>query len=130
MGTYMFYFAHAYFQRKFRTAGEVLKGLEDAGLGSDKMDANDIIWRNHAMLNFDVRADLPKVTAATLVIGVNSDELFPPHEEFLQVAFGIPAAKVFAFDSMYGHVGCAVEIEKAREAITEFLSSVDKASEE
>jgi homoserine O-acetyltransferase len=125
----MFYFTHAYFQRKFNAADEVLKGLEDAGLGSDKMDANDIIWRNHAMLSFDVRPDLPKVKAATLIIGVNSDELFPPHEEFLQVAYGIPGAKVFAFDSIYGHVGCALDIEKAHEAITEFLSGINKGSE-
>jgi homoserine O-acetyltransferase len=129
MGTYMFYFTHAYFQRKFNAADEVLKGLEDAGLGSDKMDANDIIWRNHAMLSFDVRPDLPKVKAATLIIGVNSDELFPPYEEFLQVAYGIPGAKVFAFDSIYGHVGCALDIEKAHEAITEFLRGINKGSE-
>jgi homoserine O-acetyltransferase len=124
MGTYMFYFTHAYFQRKSNTADEVLKGLEDAGLGSEKMDANDIIWRNHAMLSFDVRPELPKVKAATLIIGVNSDELFPPHEEFLQVAYGIPGAKVFAFDSIYGHVGCALDIGKAREAVTEFLRTI------
>lgn len=126
MGTYMFYFTHAYFQSKFRNAQEVMKGLEDAGLGSEKMDANDIIWRNHAMISYDVSADLPKVRVPTLIIGVNTDELFPPNEEFLQVAFGIQGAKVFAYDSILGHVGCALEIEKANKAMMVFLNEVCK----
>jgi len=126
MGTYMFYFTHAYFQTKFKSARGVMKGLEDAGLGSEKMDANDIIWRNHAMIDYDVTADLPNVKVPALIVGVNSDELFPPNEEFLPVAFGIAGARVFAYDSIFGHVGCALEIEKANEAMMEFLNEVSK----
>jgi hypothetical protein len=48
---------------RFRTAEAVLKGLENAGMGSEKMDANDIIWRNDAMISYNVTADLAKVKA-------------------------------------------------------------------
>jgi homoserine O-acetyltransferase len=61
MGTYLFYFTHAYFKNKFKTPSEVMKGLENAGLGSEKMDANDIVWRNDAMKTFDVAGALPMV---------------------------------------------------------------------
>ena len=125
-GTYLWYFAPAYYQVQFRTPEAVMKGLENAGLGSAKMDANDIIWRNYAMVSYDVRADLPRVKAKTLVVGVNTDELFPPAEEFIPVVMGIPGAKLIAFDSIFGHVGNAQEIDKANPAILEFLNQVSK----
>jgi homoserine O-acetyltransferase len=125
-GTYLWYFAPAYYQVQFRTPEAVMKGLESAGLGSEKMDANDIIWRNYAMVSYDVRADLPRVKAKTLVVGVNTDELFPPAEEFIPVVMGIPGAKLIAFDSIFGHVGNAQEIDKANPVILEFLNQVSK----
>ena len=121
MGTYLWYFSPAYYQTQFRTPAEVMKGIENAGMGSEKMDANDIIWRNHAMISFNVAADLPKVKARTLVVGVNSDELFPPAEEVIPIAMGIPGAKLFAYDSILGHLGNIHDIDKANPAMLEFL---------
>jgi homoserine O-acetyltransferase len=126
MGTYLWYFSPAYYQTQFRTAEAVMKGLENAGMGSEQMDANDIIWRNYAMLSYDVSADLAKVKARTLVVGVNTDELFPPAEEFIPIVMGIPGAKLFAFDSILGHLANAQEIDKANPAIMEFLKQVSK----
>ena len=126
MGAYLWYFSPAYYQTQFRTAEAVLKGLENAGMGSEKMDANDIIWRNDAMISYNVTADLAKVKARTLVVGVNTDELFPPAEEFLPVVMGIPGAKLFAFDSILGHLANAHEIDKANPTMVEFLSQVSK----
>jgi len=103
-----------------------MKGLENAGMGSEKMDANDIIWRNYAMVSYDVSGDLHKVRAKTLVVGVNTDELFPAAEEFIPVVMGIPGAKLFAFDSILGHLANAHEIDKANPAMLEFLNQVGK----
>jgi homoserine O-acetyltransferase len=121
MGVYLWYFTPAYFKAKFKTNDELLKGLKDAGLGSAQMDANDIIWRNDALIKYDVSNELSKVKVRTLVVGVNSDELFPPEDEFIPIAKQIPGAKLFAYDSMLGHMGCAFEIKKASQAIAEFL---------
>lgn len=126
MSTYLFYFTPEFFAGKFKTPTEVMKGLENAGLGSDKMDANDIIWRNEAMMAYDVRAKLPKVKAKTLVVGVNSDELFPPEDEFRPIAYAIPGAKLFAYDSVYGHLGCALDAAKADKAMLDFINSCTK----
>ncbi len=126
MGTYLFYFTHEFFKNKFKTPEEVMKGLENAGLGSDKMDANDIIWRNDAMTRYDVTSKLPSVKAKTLVIGVNTDELFPPEDEFRLIAYGIPGARLFAYDSIFGHLGCALDIGKADSAMVHFLEEVDR----
>ena len=126
MSTYLFYFTPEFFATKFKTPAEVMKGLENAGLGSEKMDANDIIWRNEAMMDYDVKAKLPQVKAKTLVVGVNSDELFPPEDEFRPVAYGLPGAKLFAYDSVFGHLGCALEAAKADKAMLDFINSCSK----
>lgn len=121
MGTYLWYFTPKFFLAKFKTNEALLKGLKDIGLGSAKADANNIIWRNDAMFSFDVAAELPKVKARTLVIGVNSDEIFPPDTGFIPVSKAIPGAKLFAYDSVLGHLGCAIHINKASQAIVDFL---------
>ena len=121
MGVYLWYFTPAYFKTKYKTNDELLKGLKDAGLGSAQMDANDIIWRNDALWKYDVSKELSKVKARTLVIGVNSDELFPPEDAFIPMAKQIPGATLFAYDSMFGHLGCAFDLKKASQAIVEFL---------
>jgi homoserine O-acetyltransferase len=121
MGVYLWYFTPAYFKARYKTNEELLQGLKDAGLGSAQMDANDILWRNDALMVYDVSKELPKIKARSLVIGVNSDELFPPEDEFIPIAKLIPGAKLFAYDSMFGHLGCALEIKKAGQVIAEFL---------
>lgn len=120
MGAYLWYFAHDFYAQKWKTKEELLKGLKDVGLGSAKADANDTIWREEALMNFGVTNQLPNVKARTLVIGVNDDELFPP-SSFEPIAKAIPGAQVFGYDSVLGHLGCALELMKASKVITDFL---------
>lgn len=126
MGTYLWYFSTAYYDAQFKTEAAALKGLQDAGLGSDKMDANDIVWRNDAMALYDVSAALPAVKAKVLVVGVVEDELFPPKEAIAPIAEAIPGAQTFLYESILGHVGCAVHIGKANPAIVQFIAESER----
>lgn len=126
MGTYLWYFGAAYYEAQFKTEAAALKGLENAGLGSDTMDANDIIWRNNAMAAYDVSANLPKVKAKVLVVGVVEDELFPPKEAIQPLADGIAGAKVFLYESPLGHIGSVVHIGKANAAILQHIAEAEK----
>jgi len=125
MGTYLWYFAPAYYQTQFRTPEAVMKGLENAGMGSEKADANDVVWRNSAMIGFNVTAKLSQVKARVLVVGVNTDELYPPAEEFIPVAMGIPGAKLFAYDSILGHMANGLEIDKATAVMKAFIDETE-----
>jgi len=120
MSAYLWYFANDFYARQWKTKEELLKGLRNVGLGSAKADANDTIWREEALIDFNVTNLLPNVKAKTLVIGINDDELFPA-SSFKPIAEGIPGGQVFAYDSILGHLGCALDIKKASEAITDFL---------
>ena len=126
MGTYLWYFSTAYYEAQWKNEAAVLKGLQDAGLGSDRMDANDIVWRNDAMAQYDVSAQLSKVKAKTLVVGVVEDELFPPKEAIQPIADGIPGAKAFFYESILGHLGCAVHIGKANAAILQHIAEAER----
>jgi len=126
MSTYLWYFSAAHYDAQWKTEAAVLKGLQDAGLGSDKMDANDILWRNDAMAVFDVTPDLAKVKAKVLVVGVVEDELFPPKEAVQPLADAIPGAKVFFYESILGHVGCAVHIGRANAAIVQHIAESER----
>lgn len=126
MSTYLWYFSTAFYDAQYKTEEQVLKGLQDAGLGSDKMDANDIIWRNNAMATYDVSAGLSKVKAKVLVVGVVEDELFPPKEAIQPIADAIPGAKTFFYESVLGHLGCAVHIGKANAAIMQHIADAEK----
>ena len=120
MSAYLWYFGHDYYGQQWKTREELLKGLKDVGLGSAKADANDTIWREEALMSFDVTSQLPSVKVRTLVIGINDDELFPP-SSIKRIAQGIPGAQLFSYDSILGHLGCALDLQKAGKAITDFL---------
>ena len=120
MSAYLWYFGHDFYAKQWKTKEELLKGLQDVGLGSAKADANDTVWREEALMDYAVTKQLPSVKARTLVIGINQDELFPP-SMFKPIAEGIPGAQLFSYDSILGHLGCALDLQKASRAVTDFL---------
>ena len=85
-------------------------------------------WRlTEAMDSHDVgrkrggaEAALSGIKASTLVIGVDTDVLFPVSEqEFL--ARHIPKARLVTIPSLYGHDGFLIETSKISQHLTEFL---------
>lgn len=63
---------------------------------------------------------LGRIRAKTLLIGINSDILFPP-EEVRSMLEHIPAASYEEFDSIYGHDGFLVENEEISRIINRFF---------
>jgi homoserine O-acetyltransferase len=67
-----------------------------------------------------VEKALSVIKAKTLIIGINSDILFPVEEQ--QYLFQhIPKAAFAAFDSFYGHDGFLIETESLTKIISSFL---------
>ncbi|HEX8060976.1 MAG TPA: homoserine O-acetyltransferase, partial [Cyclobacteriaceae bacterium] len=64
---------------------------------------------------------LSTIKAKALIIGVNSDILFPVSEQKF-IADNIPGAQYEVVDSLYGHDGFLVEFEQFREKIRKFLT--------
>jgi homoserine O-acetyltransferase/O-succinyltransferase len=65
---------------------------------------------------------LAQITARTLVVGVNSDGLFPLQEQRF-IAQHIPRARLAVLRSDYGHDGFLVEMDQLRHIIGDFLTA-------
>ncbi|MCI5080239.1 MAG: homoserine O-acetyltransferase [Saprospiraceae bacterium] len=74
-----------------------------------------------------IDAALKRISAATLVIGIQSDVLFPVREQ-VQIADSIPNAELEIINSLYGHDGFLVEFEKIRKLINQFWEG-DKSAQ-
>ncbi|WP_258105433.1 homoserine O-acetyltransferase [Marinoscillum sp. MHG1-6] len=67
-----------------------------------------------------IQAALKRIQSKALVIGVDSDILFPPHEQEL-IANEIPNATFAQITSNYGHDGFLVEAPQIGQLLKEFL---------
>jgi homoserine acetyltransferase len=88
------------------------------------MDVNDIICRINTMAAYNVPPNLAK--AKVLVVRVVEDELSPPNEAPQPIADAIPGARPFLYESPLGHLGFAVYLGKADEAIVKFIAETAK----
>ncbi len=68
-----------------------------------------------------VKQALSRIKSKTIVIGIESDLLFPIEEQ-ISLAYQIPDAKFKLIDSGYGHDGFLIETEILTDIITDFLT--------
>lgn len=69
-----------------------------------------------------VKKALAQITAKTLVIGINTDVLFPKSEQ-VELATYIPLAHLEIINSHYGHDGFLTETEKISSLLKRFLNN-------
>ncbi|WP_173860945.1 homoserine O-acetyltransferase MetX [Streptomyces sp. SAT1] len=92
-----------------------------------RFDAGSYVVLTEAMNSHDVgrgrggtRAALRRVTARTLVAGIDSDRLYPPYQQ-AELAAGIPGARLRTIRSPYGHDGFLVEVGQVAALVRELL---------
>jgi homoserine O-acetyltransferase len=66
---------------------------------------------------------LQRITAKTLVVGIENDLLFPIHEQ-KYLAQHIPKATFEAISSVYGHDGFLVEFDQLKKIISHYLKKI------
>jgi len=94
-----------------------------------RFDAGSYVVLSEAMNSHDVgrgrgglRAALSRITARTLVAGVDSDRLYPPSQQ-RELAAGIGSADgLRIIESPYGHDGFLVEVEQVAALVGELLT--------
>ncbi|MBK5278043.1 MAG: homoserine O-acetyltransferase [Bacteroidia bacterium] len=73
-----------------------------------------------------IAAALGRIKARTLVIGIDTDILFPTPEQKL-LAEHIPHARYETISSLYGHDGFLVEFDQFNQVVKKFLAASEKA---
>jgi homoserine O-acetyltransferase len=74
----------------------------------------------------DLKTALKRIRAKTLVVGVDSDILFPVTEQKL-LAELIPDAEIEVITSLYGHDGFLVEFESLKKTLRSFYRNLQPA---
>ncbi|MGW8729491.1 homoserine O-acetyltransferase MetX [Streptomyces sp. NPDC055808] len=93
-----------------------------------RFDAGSYVTLAEAMNSHDIgrgrggtRDALRRVTARTLVAGVDSDRLYPPSQQ-AELAAGIPGAdRLRVIESPYGHDGFLIEAEQVAGLVRELM---------
>lgn len=82
-----------------------------------RFDANSYIVLSRAMDHHDIgrgrggiQAALRRVTAATTIVSIDSDRLYPPYQQ-LAIADGVAGSTYNVVESPYGHDGFLIESE-------------------
>ncbi len=91
---------------------------------SKSMDAHNV-GRNRT----SAESALQRIRAAALVIGLESDILFPVHEQKF-LARHIPGAVFEQIESAYGHDGFLLEYEKITVLVNRFLEEKEKVQKQ
>lgn len=79
------------------------------------MDSHDVSYNRKS-----IQEALKRITARALVIGIESDVLYPIEEQQL-LAKQIKGAKLLSIASDFGHDGFLLEFEKIEQALQEFI---------
>jgi homoserine O-acetyltransferase len=79
------------------------------------MDSHNIAKERYSISNA-----LGNISANTLVIGISSDQLCPIQEQ-QELAEYIPKAHFEEIDSIYGHDGFLVEVQKTQALILHYF---------
>lgn len=119
--TYLFSFSPEYFKKQFRSGKKLLEALSDRKEEAKEFYANDIVWRNKAMLSFNIEHKLSQIKAKTLIIGIKQDQFFPPTTDTIPLYEAIHDSELYFYDSYLGHYGCVEDIHLASSAIKNFL---------
>ncbi|KAG5640594.1 hypothetical protein DXG03_007991 [Asterophora parasitica] len=113
-------------QSYLRYQGSKFTGRFDANCFihiTHKMDTHDVARGRSPSSSLDATARiLGMLPPRTLVIGVESDGLFPPEEQ-AEIAEYIPDARLVLLQSRDGHDGFLLEFEAMNTHITNFLKS-------
>lgn len=96
----------------------------------NRFDANTYIYISRAMDLHDVAYErgnleevLKSITIPTLNVGINTDILYPAHEQ-KAIAQYIPNSTYHEVNSPYGHDSFLIEFEQMGKIVTQFLSQI------
>jgi homoserine O-acetyltransferase/O-succinyltransferase len=100
----------------------------------ERFDANTYVTLTYAMDSHDLargRGAYPQVLASirqpALVVAIDSDVLYPPEEQ-LELAAGLPAARLEWLRSPHGHDAFLIETRTLEEQLREFRRDLDRTT--
>ena len=107
------------------TNTDIDRCMEEMAIEGSEDDANDIVWRNNASLNYNLEDELYKIKVPTLIMSVKQDQYFPPELDGIPLNEKISNSKLLILDSTWGHIGTDSMLDY-EEDIIQFLEPYTK----
>ena len=108
----------------FQSRSEFLDGMGDREKDAHEWDANDVIWRNNALLEHDLGDEISKIRIPSLVVAINQDQIVDFNYCVMPMYEGLKNSQLFNYDSIWGHYGCVRDVQKAEGAIKNFVKTI------
>jgi homoserine O-acetyltransferase len=112
------------YEQCFQSRNEFLVGVGEREKDAHQWDANDIVWRNKALLDHDLGDKISKITVPSLVIAINQDQIVDFNFCVLPMYEALTDSQLFQYDSIWGHYGCVRDIQKSEDAIKKFIELI------
>ncbi|CDG66055.1 MAG: homoserine O-acetyltransferase/O-succinyltransferase [Methanobacterium sp.] len=122
--SYLWSLSPANYEECFSTRSEFIDGIGDRKADSLDWDANDIVWRNKALLGHDLGERISKINIPSLILAINQDQIVDFNYSVLPMHEAIDNSQLFHYDSIWGHYGCTKDIAKTKDAIKKFIESI------
>ncbi len=108
------------YEECFNSREEFIEGVGERKADVKGWDANDLIWRNQALLGHDLNDKISHIKVPSLVIGIHQDQIVDEKFSVKPLYHGLENSELFLYNSIYGHYGCTKDILKASDAIRLF----------
>jgi len=112
------------YEECFQSRSEFSDGVGERKKDAHDWDANDLVWRNHALLGHDLGDKISKINVPSLVIAINQDQIVDFNYCVMPMYEGLDNSQLFSYDSIWGHYGCVRDIQKAEHAIKKFIKMI------
>ncbi len=122
--SYLWSLSPANYEECFQNRREFAYGVEDRKKDSLDWDANDIIWRNKALLDHDLGKRISKISIPALILAINQDQIVDFNYGVLPMYGAMDNSQLFHYDSIWGHYGCTKDIAKTELAIKNFIELI------
>lgn len=109
------------YEECFQSRKEFIEGVGERKADAIGWDANDLVWRNRALLGHDLNDKISQIKVPSLVIGIHQDQIVDEKFSVMPLYDGLENSELFLYNSIWGHYGCTKDILKASGAIETFL---------
>lgn len=99
---------------------EIEEEMNEFATESTEENPYDLLYRNKAIIDYDIEKELKKIKSKLLIISINNDEYFPPELDGIPLHNIVKNSKLLILDSIHGHLGSS-ELTPIKNDIEEFI---------
>jgi homoserine O-acetyltransferase/O-succinyltransferase len=112
------------YEECFQSTTEFSHGVEERKKDAYDWDANDLVWRNHALLGHDLGDEISKISVPSLILAIKQDQIVDFNYCVMPMYERLDNSQLFSYDSIWGHYGCVRDIEKTKPALKKFMKMI------